>query len=139
MKSVPPRGWVATLPMSIAIGQPTRYCVVVLTPWHQVFKSVEVKRARGMIVKLRERGIYRLPNGRELVVLTRHENGHTTYILGGWERFEMSEYEVNEAGRLIHQGKLTAWDLADLKDTGRTAGEYSHPLDKLSHSQAPNP
>lgn len=90
-------------------------------------------------MNLRERGVYCLPNGRELVVLNRHENGRTTYILGGWERFETSEYEVNEAGRLIHQGKLTAWDLADLKDTGRTAAEFSHPLDKLSQTQGTNP
>ena len=89
-------------------------------------------------MSLRERGIYRLPNGRELVVLSRHENGRTTYILSGWQRFEMSEYEVNEAGRLIYQGRLTAWDLADLYDTGRTAGEYSHPLDRPRQPQAPN-
>jgi hypothetical protein len=83
---------------------------------------------------LRERGIYRLPNGRELIVLRKHENGARTYTLGGWERFELTEYEVNETGRLVCQGKLTAWDIDNLSDTGRTATEFAHPLDR-SHSR----
>ena len=81
-------------------------------------------------MNLRERGIYRLPNGRELVVLCKHENGKRTYTLGGRERFELTEYEVNEDGRLICQGRLTAWDVASLSDTGQTAREFSHPLDR---------
>jgi hypothetical protein len=72
-------------------------------------------------MELRERGIYRLPNGRELVVMDARRNGHAHYRLRGWERFESSEYEINDAGRLLTQGKLTAWDLKDLNDTGRTA------------------
>jgi hypothetical protein len=81
-------------------------------------------------MSLRERGVYSLPNGRELVVLAKHENGRVSFRLGGWEHFELTEYEVNEAGRLISQGRLTAWDIADLKDTGRTAREFAHPLDR---------
>ena len=81
-------------------------------------------------MNLRERGIYRLPNGRELVVLRKYENGKRVYTLSGWERFELTEYEVNDDGRLICQGKLTAWDVACLSDTGRTANEFSHPLDR---------
>lgn len=72
-----------------------------------------------MRMKLRERGIYRLPNGRELVVITGEGNGRIQ--LRGWERFEKSEYEVDGAGRLLTEGKLTAWDLEHLRDTGRTA------------------
>jgi hypothetical protein len=83
-------------------------------------------------MSLRERGIYRLPNGRELVVLRKHENGRRAYTLGGWQRFELTEYEVNEAGRLICQGKLTAWDIDSLSDTGRTATQFSHPLDRVT-------
>ena len=81
-------------------------------------------------MSLREGGIYRLPNGRELVVLRKHENGKRAYTLGGWERFELTEYEINEDGRLICQGKLTAWDVASLSDTGRTAREFSDPFDR---------
>jgi hypothetical protein len=86
-------------------------------------------------MNLRERGIYRLPNGRELVVLRKHENGKRAYTLGGWERFELTEYEVNEDGRLICQGRLTAWDAASLSDTGQTAREFSHPLDRSQGRQ----
>lgn len=85
---------------------------------------------------LRERGIYRLPNGRELIVLRKHENGTRTYTLGGWERFELTEYEVNETGRLVCQGKLTAWDIDNLSDTGRTATQFAHPLDRSQSRRA---
>src|SRR5687768_721196 len=84
----------------------------------------------GMDMSLRERGIYCLPNGRELVVLHKPEKGRVEYRLCGWERFELTEYEVNGDGRLTCQGKLTAWDMDNLTDTGRTAGQFSHPLDR---------
>lgn len=80
-------------------------------------------------MSLRERGIYSLPNGRELVMLGTHENGRILFRLGGWEYCELTEYEVNAAGRLMCQGKLTAWDIADLRDTGRTAGDFAQPFD----------
>jgi hypothetical protein len=82
-------------------------------------------------MNLREGGIYSLPNGRELVVLRKHQNGRRAYTLGGWGRFETSEYEVNDAGRLICHGKLTAWDVTNLRDTGQTATELSFPSDRL--------
>lgn len=81
-------------------------------------------------MNLRERGIYTLPNGRELVVLRKHENGKRSYTLGEWERFEVTEYQINEDGRLICQGRLTAWDVASLSDTGETAREFSHPFER---------
>jgi hypothetical protein len=83
-------------------------------------------------MSLREGGIYCLPNGRELVVLRKHENGRRTYTLGGWGRFETTEYEVNDAGRLICHGKLTAWDVTNLRDTGQTATESSFQSDGLA-------
>lgn len=57
---------------------------------------------------LRERGIYLLPNGRELVALHKSDQGIVTCVLCGWERSEMREYEVNGTGRLVSQGPLTA-------------------------------
>ncbi|HEV7395271.1 MAG TPA: hypothetical protein VGN86_02070 [Pyrinomonadaceae bacterium] len=86
-------------------------------------------------MSLRVRGIYCLPNGSELIVLSRHQNGHVTYRLGGWQRFELTEYEVNDQGRLTYHGKLTAWDVANLKDTGQTAMAHSHPLDIAVESE----
>jgi hypothetical protein len=81
-------------------------------------------------MSLRKGGIYSLPNGRELVVLRKHENGRRAYTLGGWGRFETTQYEVNDSGRLICHGKLTAWDVTNLRDTGRTATDLSFPSDR---------
>ncbi|HEU4870613.1 MAG TPA: hypothetical protein VFT08_07180 [Pyrinomonadaceae bacterium] len=67
---------------------------------------------------LRDRGIYCLPNGRELVVLSNGENGHVKYKLSGTA--DGSDYEVSDEGRLLNSGRLTAWDINDLSDTGRT-------------------
>jgi hypothetical protein len=70
---------------------------------------------------LRERGIYVLPNGKELVVSGPGNAPGIRFRLRGWEHYEAAEYEVNDAGRLIAQGKLTAWDIQHLRDTGKTA------------------
>ena len=73
-------------------------------------------------MSLREQGIYCLPNGRELVV---RETTGNEFRLCGWGHFEASEYVVNDAGRILAQGKLTAWDINDLTDTGRTARDFA--------------
>ena len=74
---------------------------------------------------LRERGIYCLPNGRELVVLRNAEDGSVLYGPVCCKPVESGEFVVNEAGRLVCQGKLTAWDILNLSDTGRSSvNEY---------------
>jgi hypothetical protein len=93
-------------------------------------QSLENQQGWNARMSLRERGIYRLPNGRELVVLRKYENDRNKYALSGWGRFELTEYQVNEEGRLICQGRLTAWDVTSLSDTGQTAKKFSHPLDR---------
>lgn len=70
---------------------------------------------------LRERGIYSLPNGRELVVLRNDEQASVLYGPVCCEPSKMGEFLVNEAGRLVCQGKLTAWDISNLSDTGRSS------------------
>ena len=66
-----------------------------------------------------------MPNGRELVVLRNDEEGSVLYGTVSCERFEMGEFVVNEPGRLVCQGKLTAWDISNLSDTGRSSvNEY---------------
>ena len=67
---------------------------------------------------LRVGGVYCLPNGRELIVLCRRENGRVSYRLS----CNTSQYEVSEEGRLVCDGKLTAWDVSSLSDTGRSVG-----------------
>jgi large exoprotein involved in heme utilization and adhesion len=72
---------------------------------------------------LRNRGIYCLPNGRELVVIRSGDNGNTSYKLCSTTSTTSpngSGYEVSDDGRLICEGRLTAWDISNLSDTGRT-------------------
>jgi hypothetical protein len=71
---------------------------------------------------LKERSIYQLPSGRELVARLNCENKVVLYNLSA---SEPGEYELNAEGRLLFNGNLTAWEMADLLDTGRTA---SHDL-----------
>jgi len=69
---------------------------------------------------LRDRGIYCLPNGRELVVVRAGENGNSSYRLCCTKSSNTTDYEVSNDGRLLCEGRLTAWDISDLFDTGRT-------------------
>ena len=67
---------------------------------------------------LRVGGIYCLPNGRELIVLCKRQNGKASYRLSGGA----NQYEINDEGRLLCDGKLTAWDVSNLIDTARSVG-----------------
>ena len=69
-------------------------------------------------MELRVGGIYVLPNGRELIVLGKRENGRVFYRLS----CRTGQYEVSDDGRLICDGKLTAWDISNLTDSGRSVG-----------------
>ena len=78
---------------------------------------------------LRVGGIYCLPNGRELIVLCKRQNGIVSYRLSGGA----SQYEISDEGRLICEGKLTAWDVSNLSDTGRSVGlERSAPQESTN-------
>lgn len=74
-------------------------------------------------MNLRVGGIYRLPNGRELIVLCRRENGRVSYRLS----CQTCNYELTDEGRLLCDGKLTAWDISNLNDTGRSVGVERSP------------
>ncbi|HET6893538.1 MAG TPA: hypothetical protein VFH31_20735 [Pyrinomonadaceae bacterium] len=74
-------------------------------------------------MELRTGGIYSLPNGRELVALNKPSTPRALFRLSGWNSFELCEYIVTLDGRLACQGRLTAWDITSLSDTGRTADE----------------
>ena len=67
---------------------------------------------------LRVGGVYCLPNGRQLIVLGKRENGRVSYRLS----CGASQYEISDDGRLICNGKLTAWDVSNLDDTGHSVG-----------------
>ena len=67
---------------------------------------------------LKERGIYQLPNGRELVARLSSNNKVFIYNLTA---SEPGQYELNSEGRLTLNGRLTAWGMGELLYTGRVA------------------
>ena len=73
------------------------------------------------MVGLRERGIYRLPNGRRLIALRDGRGSFHLYPFEAGRRAEAPVYELGERGRLYSQGILTAWDESNLADTLETA------------------
>ena len=86
---------------------------------------------------LRERGIYRLPNGRELVVLRNDVHSSSLFFSqSNEEGCSLGEVSVNETGRLVFDGRLTAWDISNLSDTGRTLFDLPDPLkDRVSKTE----
>ena len=71
--------------------------------------------------RLRELGIFELPDKRRFVVSALYAEGCCLYPLGAWHAFGLAEYRLNVDGRLIRHGHLTQWGVEDLRDTGQTA------------------
>lgn len=69
-------------------------------------------------MNLKDGRIYQLPNGRELVACTTCDKG---IVLSGLSASEGRLYEVNSEGRLLLEGRLTAWHTDDLLETTRVA------------------
>ena len=61
----------------------------------------------------REGGIYVLPNGRELMA---SGDGQTFYAISE-DGKKAVRYELNELGRLMISGRITAWGREDLRDS----------------------
>lgn len=70
-------------------------------------------------MNLTDRAIYQLPNGRELVACSTCDNKTLLFSVSATES---GLYEFNSEGRLLCDGQLTAWQIDDLLETGRTAG-----------------
>jgi hypothetical protein len=83
-------------------------------------------------MNLKDRAIYQLPNGRELVACMTCDN---KTLLFGVSASEPGPYELNSEGRLLCHGQLTAWQIDDLLETGRVAGrEMTSVLGELSRA-----
>ena len=79
--------------------------------------------------KLREGGIYTLPDGREFVVHAVSREGYVLYTPGAWDYFGMHAYKSDETGELRLNGRPTYWHIEDLRDTNQTAhSRSSRPL-----------
>jgi hypothetical protein len=77
--------------------------------------------------RLRELGVYALPDGREFVVSTIYRDGCSLYAPHAWAAFGTAEYWVDRDGRLLNQGVPSIWSVEDLNDTGKTAS-YPKPV-----------
>jgi hypothetical protein len=75
-------------------------------------------------IKLRERGIYKLPDQREFVICYSGDGAsYLLYNLQAWPGYGMHEYRAQINGRILSRGLVTRWRVEDLKDTGRTADQ----------------
>lgn len=77
--------------------------------------------------RLRELGVYSLPDGREFIVSTIYHDGCSLYTPHAWETFGTAEYWVDRDGRLLHRGVSSIWAIQDLRDTGKSAS-YPKPV-----------
>ncbi len=75
------------------------------------------------MIQLRERGVYRLPDGQEVVALRGLQSGHFLYSSDALDHYKLPEYEVNKAGQLLRGGEATGWSIHDLVDMGRSFTE----------------
>lgn len=71
--------------------------------------------------ELRERGIYKLPDGDEFVASFARGGGYALYNPQIWKRYGVPDYEIDAQGRVTKMGESTRWRLDDLEDTGQTA------------------
>lgn len=66
----------------------------------------------------KDHAIYQLPNGRELIAVLSQNRGTVFHNLSP---SHAGQYELNQEGRLLLNGSLTAWGVEDLLETGRQA------------------
>jgi hypothetical protein len=77
-------------------------------------------------MRLRNLGIYVLPDGREYVADALNAGAYALFPARLWEVFRIADYRVNADGRLLRGGAPTRWHLRHLRDTGRDA-QYPAP------------
>jgi hypothetical protein len=71
--------------------------------------------------ELRDRGIYRFPDGREFVVCAASDGcGYLIFNSEAWQSYARPEYRSQLNGRILRRGFVTRWRVEDLCDTGRT-------------------
>ena len=70
---------------------------------------------------LRERGIYRLPDGQEVVVSACGGEEYCMFASATYDSFGLAEYLISSEGKILKGTEPTGWGVEDLSDTGRTA------------------
>jgi hypothetical protein len=71
--------------------------------------------------RLKNLGIYTLPDGKELIAEVEPGAGYRLYPTQLWNQYRSSEYMVTREGRLLMKGKPCNLSLDQLVDTGRRA------------------
>jgi hypothetical protein len=77
--------------------------------------------------RLRELGVYELPDGGQYVVSTLYSDGCALYPLRAWGSYGNAEFWADKEGRLLRRGVPTQWNIRDLQDTGKTT-TYPAPI-----------
>lgn len=77
--------------------------------------------------RLRELGVYELPDGRQYVVSTLYSDGCGLYPVRAWASYGDAEFRTDKEGRLFRRGVPTRWGVRDLRDTGKTV-TYPAPI-----------
>lgn len=72
--------------------------------------------------KLRERGVYALPDESEVIAVADIRGAYLLYAPQDWTLYPhiQAMYVIYASGRIHYRGRLTHWCIADLSDTGRT-------------------
>jgi hypothetical protein len=82
---------------------------------------------RVSVPKLRELGVYELPDGKQYVASTLYSDGCGLYPVRSWGSYGSAEFRADKGGRLLRRGVPTRWSVRDLQDTGKTA-TYPAPI-----------
>ena len=77
--------------------------------------------------RLRELGVYELPDGVQYVVSTLYSEGCALYPVRAWGSYGSAEFWADKDGRLLRRGLPTRWSVRDLHDTGKTS-TYPAPI-----------
>jgi hypothetical protein len=93
----------------------------------QVVSTLTPYESRIKPRRLRELGVYELPDGGQYVVSTLYSDGCALYPVRAWGSYGNAEFWANKEGRLLSRGVPTRWSVRDLQDTGKTV-TYPAPI-----------
>jgi hypothetical protein len=71
--------------------------------------------------KLKNLGVYTLPDGKELIAEVEPGAGYRLYPTQLWNQYRKTEYLVTREGTILIKGQPTSLSVEQLVDTGRRA------------------
>jgi hypothetical protein len=70
------------------------------------------------VMKLRNLGVYALPDGSEFVVEMLRGGKYDLCLKKAWDYNHTAKYQIDKDGNLVSKGNLTDWRIEHLIDTG---------------------